>query len=267
MKFPIALARVLASHRLWRKQRPGLVDFVTSSASKKDELQLLDGPGTEPPAGKSPSLPLHRCVSGPMKKPIVWFDETRPASFPRIGTLTREITASGRYVFLETDGSSLRRRIHMFRPSSRLYLTLKFWGLETVHDLRMQSRGSFGEYADGIRAAKLSGFLICALIPWSANSSLQEVANLLGFLRASDVDGFLILPALPAEANEISPTKLSQARKLIGNRGWEMLSQMMEIEVLATDPSLAHRPARHPANAPCNSKFPCTHYNPSLPTP
>ncbi len=63
--------------------------------------------------------------------------------------------------FVEMDETLLRRRIHEFRPVSRLYLVLPLNGLEDVHDSRAQHTGNFRATMEAIRTAKLSGFHIC----------------------------------------------------------------------------------------------------------
>src|SRR4029077_5407476 len=53
--------------------------------------------------------------------PIVWIGGDAPLQHARIGHLAREIVNCGRTVFVEMDETLLRRRIHEFRPVSRLY--------------------------------------------------------------------------------------------------------------------------------------------------
>src|SRR6202166_5384722 len=64
--------------------------------------------------------------------PVVWIGGDTPLKHARIGHLAREIVNCGRTVFVEMDGTLLRRRIHEFRPVARLFLVLPLNGLEDV---------------------------------------------------------------------------------------------------------------------------------------
>src|SRR2546430_8126705 len=86
--------------------------------------------------------------------PVVWIGGSEPLLHPEMGQLTRCIAAIGRDVFLETDGALLRRRIHEFRPVSRLFLTIQWNGLERWHDVRAGRAGAFQAALDGMRVAR-----------------------------------------------------------------------------------------------------------------
>jgi hypothetical protein len=175
--------------------------------------------------------------------PIVWIGGSEPFLQPAIGNLARRIIDSGHTVFVETDGVMLRRRIHEFRPISRLFVTVKFHGPEQVHDLRSGRSGVFRAAVEGIRSAKLSGFLICAHALIDEETRLEDIGQLKGYLAALDADGFLVSAAPDAvnAANRGSDSlreKVSEARKLIGNPGWEGLSRLLDLR-----PPLAPEPA------------------------
>src|SRR5882672_6698124 len=75
--------------------------------------------------------------------PFVWIGGDAPLRYPRIGQIAQQIISSGKIVFVEMDGTLLRRRIHEFRPESLLYLVLHLHGLEAAHDLRAGCAGNF----------------------------------------------------------------------------------------------------------------------------
>lgn len=175
--------------------------------------------------------------------PVVWIGGPEPLQHPEMGQLTRCIAGHGQHVFLETDGVLLRRRIHEFRPVSRLFLTLRLHGLERSHDLRAERPGAFQLAVEGIRAAKLSGFQICVHTRIDAESKLAEIAELIELSRTLDVDGFVISQAADAlNAANRDPgalnRKAAEARKLIGSRWWEFFSRLVE-ESLDREPRTA----------------------------
>src|SRR5207245_10191324 len=64
------------------------------------------------------------------RSPVIWIGGTEPLLHAGIAHLVRAITQTGHFVFLETDGTLLRRRIHEFQPVPRLFLTV--W-LDSAH--------------------------------------------------------------------------------------------------------------------------------------
>lgn len=164
--------------------------------------------------------------------PVIWIGGDDPLLHPEMGQLTRCIAGIGRHVFLETDGSLLRRRIHEFRPVSNLFLTLPLNGLERSHDLRAGRAGAFQAALEGLRTARLSGFLICVHARLHAETELPEIAGLIQFARSLDVDGFVISSA-SGESDSVKPhakslkQKVGEARTLIGSRWWEFFSRLV----------------------------------------
>jgi molybdenum cofactor biosynthesis enzyme MoaA len=163
----------------------------------------------------------------------VWIGGSEPLHHPGISHLVRAITQTGHFVFLETDGTLLRRRIHEFQPVSRLFLTIR---LESATTQRRTSNGlSVGALelaAEGIRAARLSGFLICMHVRIHAETELSEIAELIQFARSQDVDGIVISPAngglnLPNSDKAVLRRKMAEARKLIGSKWWESFSRLV----------------------------------------
>jgi hypothetical protein len=174
-------------------------------------------------------------------------------SNPAIGNLTRQFRKAGRTVFLETDGTQLRRRIHEFRPDARLYLTLRLYGAPHTHDRRMKRDGAFAFAMEGIRAAQLSGFLICAHVVVEGDTELHEINRLMEQLGAVNFDGMII-----TAGNDAAKTQRETAivaRTLIENRWWASFSRLVQFSFDAPDgkvlpASISPRPAA--AQIPAN---------------
>jgi MoaA/NifB/PqqE/SkfB family radical SAM enzyme len=154
---------------------------------------------------------------------------------PEIGRLARRIVDTNRHVFVQTDGALLRRRIHEFRPVSRLFLTVRFEGFEHLHDRRSGREGAFRSAVEGICTAKLSGFLVCAQMIVHADTTLAELEQLRGVLEARDVDGFIVTPAsgfskAVSGENEsrVLQRKLRAARDQIRSRRWRLFSRLLD---------------------------------------
>jgi molybdenum cofactor biosynthesis enzyme MoaA len=162
---------------------------------------------------------------------VVWIGGPEPLLHAEMGQLTRCIAEHGQHLFLETDGALLRRRIHEFRPTSRFFLTVLLDGLEPSHNLRAGRPDAFEMALEGIRAAKVSGFLICVHARIDRETNLGEISKLLRFAESLDVDGFLISQAAPSANNkdhDLLKQKTAEARKLMRNRWWESFSRLAQ---------------------------------------
>jgi MoaA/NifB/PqqE/SkfB family radical SAM enzyme len=224
MRFPLRLTADLVLARIAQKLRPvqgaRLVQFV-------DAADVLHSDSSHPVSHEK----IRDIIGG--RSPVVWIGGSEPLLHPGIAHLVRAITGSGHFVFLETDGTLLLRRIHEFQPVSRLFLTVR---LEPGARNRA-SRGLRTDTLDlafeGIRAARLSGFSICVQGRVNSETEISEVAELIQLAHSNDVDGILVSPA-SRESNSVnpdpaaSPQKTAKARKLIGSAWWESFSRLIE---------------------------------------
>jgi MoaA/NifB/PqqE/SkfB family radical SAM enzyme len=162
--------------------------------------------------------------------PIVWLGGEEPLLHPEIGRLANDLLEDNRHVFLHTDGYNLRQRIHAFRPDSRLFLTLQFAGLEGTHNRVMGRSDAFRRSLEGIRAAKLSGFLIAAHFTVTPETDACEIGELIECLDNRDVDGFIVSSGgqvVAGKKTSLSET-LADARAMIRCSRWENFSRLLE---------------------------------------
>jgi MoaA/NifB/PqqE/SkfB family radical SAM enzyme len=165
--------------------------------------------------------------------PILWIGGSEPLEHPGIAHLVRAIVHSGRFVFLETGGTLLRRRIHEFQPMPRLFLAVRSNGPSLSADSGIPTPGAFELALEGIRAAKLSGFLICLHAQIHADTSSDNVAGIAGLVHSLGLDGLVITQAAESlnaadRGSEALSQKTVEVRKFIGSRGWRFLSQLVE---------------------------------------
>jgi len=154
---------------------------------------------------------------------VVWIGDESSLDHREVGFAARKLLESGKFVFLETDGLLLRRRVHEFQPGPRLYLAVHLHGTETSHDARTR-QGIFQRAIEGIRAAKLSGFHFVALTRVSAETDLVELEQLGKLLEMRDADGWLVLPDLRDSTKEIF---LQRAQSLIPDPRWRQFSRVL----------------------------------------
>jgi hypothetical protein len=222
LRFPLRLTADLAKARLAQRLRPEVspIQFV-------DAAELLHHDSNHPVSHEK----IRELVSS--RTPVVWMGGSEPLNHPGTAHLIRAITGSGHFVFLETDGTLLRRRIHEFQPVPRLFLTVRLDPGARLHTTKSLQPSSSELAQEGIRAAQLSGFLICVHVRVRAETELGEVAELIRSSRALDVDGIVATPA-SGESNSTASEattmqrKTTEARKLIGSKWWESFSRLAE---------------------------------------
>ena len=180
---------------------------------------------------------------GRLRSPIVWIAGSEPLEHPETARVANRLAAAGRHVFLQTDGILLRRRIHEFRPSSRLHLTIPFDGIQPCHDRRTARQAAFQRALDGIHAAKLFGFLICAHLVFYGDTDTVRLTMLHDDLQKLQLDGYLISPA--ARTMELD-RGVREARRRLLSRRWALLSRLLDSVLLPMT-------ARESVGIPCSA--------------
>lgn len=126
--------------------------------------------------------------------PVVAICGGEPLEYPEIPALSREILARGKHLFLCTDGTLIRRRLHIIPPETNFFWNVKMDETETVHDARTDKPGQFAEALDGIKAAKNAGFFVVATTTIYPDTDALDVAALFDKLHTMHVDGYMFAP-------------------------------------------------------------------------
>lgn len=153
--------------------------------------------------------------------PVIWIGGSEPLDHPGIGHFVRAIAQSGHYVFLETDGILLRRRIHEFQPLPQLFLTVRL-------DVTPPPESALA--LEGLDAARLSGFYTVVHSLFHGNSDLATLKNLGSLIAKKDLDGWLITAG---STDHAASARLAEARSLIPSASWRWFSKLVERELLA----------------------------------
>jgi len=169
------------------------------------------------------------------RTPVVWIGGGEPLDHSEVGRVGFALNRRGRNVFLHTDGQRLRQRIHEFRPEPRLFLTVELAGREKTHDASVGREGAFRRAIEAIRAAKLSGFHVCAHVTVNENSNVCAAGELFDYLDGHDVDGFVVSSggrAIGSAAGALEET-LEDIRALVRCSRWESFSRLLEASYAA----------------------------------
>jgi MoaA/NifB/PqqE/SkfB family radical SAM enzyme len=159
--------------------------------------------------------------------PVFWIGGTEPLFHPEIGRVVNSLVEAGRYVFVNTSGLDLRKRIHEFRPDSRLFFAVEFAGREAAHDASLGQPGGFRRALESIRTAKLSGFHVCAHVSATPSADICDIGELIEFLDTKDVEGFVVSSGWQRVTAQIRE-RSEELRELIRSKPWERFSRFLQ---------------------------------------
>jgi hypothetical protein len=212
MRFPLRLTAQIAKTRIARiwqtSQSNPLIKFVDSA----DVLHL----GSSHPVSHEKLNDMTASLS-----PIVWIGGSEPLNHPGISHFVLANALCGHFVFLETNGVLLRRRIHEFQPLPRVFLTVRLGARRTP---------AFELAVEGIRAARLSGFFSVVHSRVGEDMDKTELDRLRALLTELQVDGWLITAAT---VSKDAVRNAAEARSLIPSPSWRSFSERVERMLLS----------------------------------
>ena len=239
MKFPLRLSLDLLRSRMSGALAGGgasgstifhLSPAAFSSTNQKEIEAESD------PAATVMEIPA--AVLSQTTAPVLWVGGEEPLQHPVIGRIAAALNQAGRNVFLHTNGIRLRQRIHEFRPDPRLFLTVELAGRETIHDQAAAQPGAFRRVIEGIRAAKLSGFHVCAHVSVNFNTDGCEMGELFEYLDNYGVDGYIVSSggrAIDPASRGKFQEQFEEIRSLVRCTRWEYFSSLLEASFLTRD--------------------------------
>jgi hopanoid biosynthesis associated radical SAM protein HpnH len=165
--------------------------------------------------------------------PIVSICGGEPMIYPEIGTLTSEILARKKHIYLCTNGMFIRKHLRDFKPTSRFFFNVHLDGLEKTHDICVERDGVFREAVDGIKAAKAAGFLVTSNTTIYKETDIEEIAELFAYLQTLGVDGHMLSPAYSYAA--VMTKEIFMSRDEIRAK-FRQASQLLERYNIVTSP-------------------------------
>lgn len=186
-----------------------------------------EGGGSQSVEGQSTTEESEPAFHFPSRysSPIVWISGFEPLEHPGIARITNTLGSSGRHIFLETSGISLKHRLHEFQPTSRFYFTVRFEQPSPVPDEHNSGAAKFRVGLEAIRMARLAGFLTCANLVVRTHADIREWEKLHAELCQHDVDGCLI--TAPSSGPDLAG-QVAEMRKRLVTRSWVLLSSLLE---------------------------------------
>jgi len=201
MRYPFGLvfdsAKHLLAGRLRRKSKFAIsVSLDPLGGSIGNSCSAKRAANGSADAAPRPMLTVSQCLAAleECPAPIVSIFGGEPLAYPEIPTLCREILQRGKHLFLCTDGTLIRRRLHMIPPYTNFFWNVKLDGTEKVHDVRVGRPGVFAEALDGVKAAKNAGFFVVVTTTIYPDANVADIAELYRKLHQMHVDGYMLLP-------------------------------------------------------------------------
>jgi hopanoid biosynthesis associated radical SAM protein HpnH len=275
MRYPFGLvldsARYLASRKLrGDKKIPVMLSLDPlggcSSACNGANGNGIGASATDPRA----MLSVEQCLAAieECDTPVVAICGGEPLEYPEIARLTREILERGKHLFLCTDGTLIRRRLHMIPPYTNFFWNVKLGGTEAVDDGRANCPGLFVEALDGVKAAKNAGFFVVVTTTIYPDSDMRDVAALYEQLHTMHVDGYMLSPHFPvrqmcrnsaAAFHEKMRQRFREANDLLSE--YNLLTSPIYLEYLRGERELDCCAWGSPVYGPQGWAAPCTQLN------
>jgi hopanoid biosynthesis associated radical SAM protein HpnH len=181
------------------------------------------------------SLSVEECMKAVEEcgAPIVSICGGEPLIYPEIGRLAGEILAQKKHIYLCTNGMFIRKKLHEFKPTSRLFFNVHLDGLEKTHDICVERDGVFREAIEGIKAAKAGGFLVTSNTTIYKETDIEEIAELFAYLQTLGVDGHMLSPAYSYAA--VMTKEIFMSRAEIREK-FQQASSLLERYNIVTSP-------------------------------
>jgi hypothetical protein len=155
------------------------------------------------------------------RSPVVWIGGAEPLDHPQVARFSNALAASGRYVFLDTSGASLKRRLHEFQPSSHFCVAVRFLSGQRRPDERIARETGL----EALRMARLAGFFSCAHLVLHTCASADALEGLHSEILKLDVDGFSITRGVSTLELEKA---VAQLRRRLLSRPWALFSSLLD---------------------------------------
>jgi hopanoid biosynthesis associated radical SAM protein HpnH len=180
-------------------------------------------------------VPLEECLAAVDEcgAPMVSICGGEPMMYPQIGELVNGILRRSKNIYLCTNGMFIRKKLHEFKPTSRLFFNVHLDGLERTHDICVERDGVFREAIDGIKAAKAAGFLVTSNTTVYKETDIEEIAELFEYLQTLGVDGHMLSPAYSYAA--VMTKEIFMSRDEIRQK-FQQASQLLERYNIVTSP-------------------------------
>lgn len=274
MRYPFRLifdsAKHLATHKLRGDRKFAIVLNLDPLGGCSDTCGGANGSSCGAATPRQGPLSVAQCLVAmdECDTPVVAICGGEPLEYAEIAGLTRAILDRGKHLFLCTDGTLIRRRLHLIPPVTNFFWNVKLDGTEGVHDARAGKPGQFAEALDGLQAAKNAGFFVVVTSTVYPDSDVRDLAALYAKLHSMHVDGYMLEPVyLPGKICRDGSAKFHAAMQrrfeeisdALG--AYNLLVSPVYLEYLRGERELDCSVWGSPVYGPGGWSGPCSHLN------
>ncbi len=119
--------------------------------------------------------------------PVVAIPGGEPLIHKEIGEIVEGIVARKKFISLCTNALLLEKKLHLFKPSPYLTITVHLDGMKTQHDRAVSQEGVFEIAVSAIKAAKAAGHNVNVNATIFDNQTAEEIAGFLDLAKELDV--------------------------------------------------------------------------------
>ena len=218
MRYPLRLifdsAKHLARHKLRGERKFAVMLTLDPLGGYAGTCGGSNGGNGQAASPRGTPLSVEQCLAAMEEcdTPVVAICGGEPLEYEGIAELTRAILDRGKHLFLCTDGTLIRRHLHMIPPETNFFWNVRLDGTEAVHDARAGKPGQFAEALDGVKATKNAGFFVVVTSTVYPNTDVRDLAALYEKLHGMHVDGYMLAPVyLPGKVCRDSSAKFHAA--------------------------------------------------------
>jgi hopanoid biosynthesis associated radical SAM protein HpnH len=274
MRYPLRLifdsAKHLATHKLRGDRKFAIVLSLDPLGGSADACGGANGGSCEATTPRREPLSVAQCLAAmdECDTPVVAICGGEPLEYAEIAGLTRAILDRGKHLFLCTDGTLIRRRLHLIPPVTNFFWNVELDGTECVHDARREKPGRFAEALDGVQAAKNAGFFVVVTSTVYPDSDVKDLAALYAKLHSMHVDGYMLEPVYlqgkicrdgSAKFHAAMRRQFQEISDALG--GYNLLVSPVYLEYLRGERELDCSVWGSPVYGPGGWSGPCSHLN------
>ena len=115
--------------------------------------------------------------------PVVAIPGGEPLIHKEIGEIVAGVVARKKFLSLCTNALLLEKKLHLFKPSPYLTITVHLDGLKSAHDHSVCQDGVFDIAVNAIKAAKAAGFNVNVNATIFDNQTPEQIAGFLDFAK------------------------------------------------------------------------------------
>src|ERR1035438_8053304 len=126
--------------------------------------------------------------------PMVSIPGGEPLMHPQIAEIVEGLVARKKYIYLCTNALLLKEKLHLFKPSKYLSISVHMDGQKEHHDFSVCREGGYDLALDGIRAAVEAGFRVTTNTTLFDGADPNSVRNFFDEMMNVGVESMMVSP-------------------------------------------------------------------------